>query len=463
MTERARRLLAAARDGDAGARALLEGDGGAGDDLDAARRAVARRFGFAGWAELARHLAVLDAYRWDPTAAVVGEPVADRYLRLACLTYTDQDGPRRRAEGAALLAAHPELTAEHIWAAAAASDVDAVERLLAAQPGLATARGGPYGWTALAYLAYARPDATVDSGLRIARALLAAGADPDEGYAWRGLTPPFTLLTGAFGGGEQAQPPHAAGPALAALLLEAGADPNDGQSLYNRQFTDDDTHLALLLSHGLGRGDGGPWRQRLGDVLDPPADLVHGQLSWAVVHGQADRVALLLAHGADAGRPFLDGRSPAATAAVNGNTDVLALLRAAGAPEPELDPVDRFVAAAMAGDAAAVEATPAGVLDTARRERAGLVVWAAARLRYGTVRLLVSHGFDVNALGRADTTAAGDWQTALHEAAGGGELAMVRLLLELGADRAIADRRFNATPAGWAVHFGQDTAADLLR
>jgi hypothetical protein len=459
MTERARALLAAARAGDAGARALLGGT----DDLAAARDAVARRFGLAGWAELERHLAVLDAYRWEPTAAVVGEPLADRYLRLACLTYTDQDGLERRAEAAALLAEHPELTAEQIWAAAAASDVDTAERLLAAHPALATARGGPYGWTALAYLAYARPHATVQGGLQIAQALLAAGADPDEGYAWRGLTPPFTLLTGAFGGGEQTQPPHPDAAALAEMLLDAGADPNDGQTLYNRQFTADDTHLALLFSYGLGTGDGGPWRERLGEAVDSPADLVHGQLSWAVVHGQAERVALLLAHGADPSRPFADGRSPAATAAVGGNRDVLDLLREAGAAEPDLGPVDAFVAAAMAGDAAAVGATPPGVLATARGERAGLIVWAAARHRYDTVRLLVAHGFDVNALGRADTTAAGAWQTALHEAAGCGELDMIRLLLDLGADRSVVDRRFNATPEGWAVHFGQDAAAELLR
>jgi hypothetical protein len=302
----------------------------------------------------------------------------------------------------------------------------------------------------------------VRRGVRVGQALLAAGADPDEGYSWRGLAPPFTLLTGAFGGGERAQPPHPAGAALAEMLLDAGADPNDGQALYNRQFGTDDTHLALLLSYGLGQGDGGPWRVRLGDAVDPPAELVRGQLSWAVVHGQAERVALLLAHGVDPAAPFPDGRSPAATAAVNGNAEVLALLRAAGAPAPDLDPVDAVVAAAMAGDAAAVEALPAGAVAAARRERAGLIVWAAARLRYDAVRLLVAQGWDVNALGRADTTADGAWQTALHEAAGSGELDMIRLLLELGADRSVTDRRFQATPAGWAVHFGQDAAADLL-
>lgn len=407
-----------------------------------------------------------EQWRWDPTVVPDDEPVADRYIRLACLSYTDRDGPQTRAEGAALLAANPGLVEGNIWAAAAASDVDTVRALLAADPELATTPGGPYGWTPLAYLAYTRPgpaaDARTGGVLEIARMLLAAGADPNEGWLWQGLIPPFTVLTGVFGGGELAQPPHPEATGLAALLLAAGADPNDGQALYNRQFTADDSHLQLLLPAGLGRGDGGPWRERLGDKLDSPRDLVHGQLSWAVIHDQRDRVALLLAHGADPARPFRDGRSPAATAAVNGHTGILAMLREAGAPAPELSPVDGFVAAAMAADEAALAATPPAVIAQARTERPGLIVWAAANLRYDTVRLLTAYGFDVDALGRADTTATGAWQTALHEAAGSGELDMIRLLLELGADRTVRDRRFDATPEGWALHFGQDAAAALL-
>ena len=99
------------------------------------------------------------------------------------------------------------------------------------------------------------------------------------------------MLTGALGSGEGDQPEHRHGLALAELLLAAGADPNDGQALYNRQFGADDRHLVLLLEHGLGRGDGGPWRARLGHAADSPAELMRGQLWWAIVHDLRDRVA----------------------------------------------------------------------------------------------------------------------------------------------------------------------------
>ncbi len=63
--------------------------------------------------------------------------------------------------------------------------------------------------------------------------LLQHGADPNAGYLWQGEVPPFTVLTGLFGNGEQGSvndPPHPHAIRLATLLLDAGADPNDGQS-----------------------------------------------------------------------------------------------------------------------------------------------------------------------------------------------------------------------------------------
>ena len=96
-----------------------------------------------------------------------------------------------------------------------------------------------------------------------ARLLLDAGADPASGYLWQGLPTPFTALTGCFGEGEQGpgrQPRHPQWEPLARLLLDRGADPNDGQTLYNRMFGRDDSHLELLFEYGLGTGDGGVWR-----------------------------------------------------------------------------------------------------------------------------------------------------------------------------------------------------------
>ena len=186
---------------------------------------------------------------------------------LACLRYGGDDSPSRWQRAARLLAEHPEITRTSVHAAAAAADAGALDALLRQDPALASAEGGPYRWEPILYLAYARHDPSVseEATVRSARLLLDHGADPDAGYLWHGLLTPFTALTGALGSGEGDQPRHPHGLALARTLLAAGADPNDGQALYNRQFGSDDSHLTLLLSHGLGRGDGGPWRARLGD------------------------------------------------------------------------------------------------------------------------------------------------------------------------------------------------------
>ena len=166
------------------------------------------------------------------------------------------------------------------------------------------ARGDPFEWAPLAYLAYARhdPDVTEAATLESARLLIESGADPDTGYLWHGLPSPFTALTGCFGEGEGGpgnQPVHPHGLALARVLLEAGADANDAQTLYNRMFRPDDSHLELLFEFGLGTGDGGPWKRRLGQAAMGPAEMLAGQLAWAVLHGMDARVELLAAHGVD--------------------------------------------------------------------------------------------------------------------------------------------------------------------
>src|SRR5262249_44365604 len=137
-----------------------------------------------------------------------------------------------------------------------------------------------------------------------ARALLDHGADPNAGYLWHGLYPPFTALTGALGNGEDHQPQHAHGFPLASLLLAAGADAHDGPAPYNRPFGDHDRQLVLLFEHGLGQGDGGPWRARFGHNADSPQELLRGQLWWAIVHDMRARTRLLVEHGADFLTPY---------------------------------------------------------------------------------------------------------------------------------------------------------------
>jgi len=58
----------------------------------------------------------------------------------------------------------------------------------------------------------------------------------------------------------------------------------------------------------------------------------------------------------------------------------------------------------------------------------------------------------------------GEWgQTPLHEAAMRGDLALVRLLIDAGANLQIRDSTFQGRPVEWAEHFGKTDAAALLR
>ena len=148
------------------------------------------------------------------------------------------------------------------------------------------------------HLAYSRVP-QVDP-LAAARLLIGAGADVDAGYLWSGLLPPFTVLTGCFGAGEQGpgrQPRHPQGEALARLLLDHGAVANDGQALYNRMFNPDDRHLELLFGYGLGTGDLGVWQDRSEDAPEPIEEMMSRQADWAVEHGRAARLDLLAQQG----------------------------------------------------------------------------------------------------------------------------------------------------------------------
>jgi ankyrin repeat protein len=444
--------------------------------LAGAQLVLARRYGFSSWAALKRHVQVVERYRRAPDTVDEAGTLADQFLLYACLRYGRDDAATRWRRAAWLLAQHPEITRTSVPAAAAAADVDALAALLAEDGTRATAEGGPFGWQPLLYLVYARHDPHIDqaASLQAVRLLLDHGADPDAGYLWHGMSTAFTALTGAFGGGEVGQPMHPHGFELARMLLAAGADANDGQALYNRQFGADDTHLALLLEHGLGRGDGGPWRARLGSAAPSPSELVRDQLWWAVVHDMAVRVRLLAEHGVQIDSPFdtaqdarayvhtAHGKTPAQLAALCGCSEVLDYLVERGAQRPAAQGADGLIAAVLAGDGATVRRLR-GHAAAARRQRPGLIGWAVARQAWHAVPALVELGFDVNARTRTDVPLEQEWHTALHEAASDDNVEGVRLLIGLGADPAVRDARFDSTPLGWAEHFGHRAVADFLR
>ena len=273
--------------------------------LHDAQLTVARRYGFIGWPALVHYLEIAADLTIDPSAIdedALG--LADRFCSLASLRYDHTDAPPRRQAAADLLAAEPGLVERHVWAAASAADPEALHRHLSARPDLATAAGGPFGWAPLLYLCYSRIPLhrSEDEVLAAARLLLDCGADPNAGYLWCGMSTPFTALTGVFGEGEQGprrQPRHPFAPALATVLLRRGAHPVDQQTLYNRMFRPDDSHLELLFAHGLADAGPSPWERRLGDAMETREQMWQRQILWAAGHGFASRLDLLAKYGID--------------------------------------------------------------------------------------------------------------------------------------------------------------------
>lgn len=93
------------------------------------------------------------------------------------------------------------------------------------------------------------------------------------------------------------------------------------------------------------------------------------------------------------------------------------------------------------------------VVAPAPAEPPGTVTDAATAGRWDLVEALTLDGADVN----------GGSPTALHLAALGGDLRMVRLLVEHGADTSVKDGMYNGTPTFWARYFGRTEIVDYLR
>jgi len=411
--------------------------------LNDAQLVIARSYGFASWSKLKQHLDVIDQHSWrvpEEPADADSEPVADRFIRLACLTYL-ADPPRRRDKARELLAARPSISRENIYTAATIGDIAAVQEMLAANPRLASRRGGPNNWEPLLYAAYSRLNSEAEghSTLEAARLLLAHGADPNAGFLWDGRYI-FTALTGAFGEGESGpvhQPEHQYCNQLARLLLEAGADPNDSQTLYNRMFTGGTRHLELLFEFGLGKGGGRAWFKRLGSGIETPAQMLQQQMAWAAKYNQMDRMRWLVEHGVDVNTPDTRlRRRPYELALLNGNLEIAQYLLDHGAKQTALNDLDAFAAACLTADADRARtllAKDPTLVDQLGDQRTELLNRAAEQDRRDAVRLMAELGFDVNGVKRT---------APLHLAAAGDHVEMIKLLIELGANPLVRDAEF---------------------
>ena len=91
------------------------------------------------------------------------------------------------------------------------------------------------------------------------------------------------------------------------------------------------------------------------------------------------------------------------------------------------------------------------------------LIWAAVCNRPEAVAWLLDCGADINQKATFGGLSHGQGITALHMAAQYGQLEVVRLLVERGADRTIKDDLYRATAEGAAKHFGQSEVWEYLQ
>lgn len=420
------------------------------------QHALAREYGLASWAALKQELAARElAARGQ--AAIVALFLEKSALRYGVRPGTEgwgqceADRPARGALAQRLLERHPEIARDSIDSAVAAHDLSAVRDFLATDSSLAGKPSEFDGWTPLLRLAFTRlpGDAMPGNAVAIATLLLDHGAAANA--FWSDGSNHFTALTGVIGGGENGQPAHPQAEALAQLLIARGADPLDGQALYNSSLGADETlWLDLLWDETLKRGQQARWRERLRELPAPPLDYLLGN----AVPRQPRRAAWLLAHGARADAVNAHSqRSLVRQALLDGRDDLATLLLGHGAAPVELGEREAFVAAIARGDEAEaawrLQAHPEFRLDP------GPLQVAIRQDRPEIAALALSLRVSPDAEAR-------DGVRALHEAAGADAAAIAIQLIEAGAEIDPVERRFGATPLGWAHHQGASAVQALL-
>jgi hypothetical protein len=76
---------------------------------------------------------------------------------------------------------------------------------------------------------------------------------------------------------------------------------------------------------------------------------------------------------------------------------------------------------------------------------------------------LIEHGAKVNLQATFGGLTHGQGVTALHMASQCGHLAMVRMLIEKGADPKIKDDLYHSDAAGAAAYFGRNDVRDYIK
>jgi ankyrin repeat protein len=260
---------------------------------------------------------------------------------------------------------------------------------------------------------------------------------------------------------------------LVAALLEHGADPSHANAhgwtaLHQAAYSGLPALAQILLDAGApvdasARGDGGTplvialfWGHRDTAELLSRHGIVPGNLRVAAALGRLDLLEELvapeggLAPEAGAHRAYYRPHS--------------------GFPpwEPSDDPQETLdEALTWAARNGRVEALDLLVARGAQADadvyRGTALAWAAGCGQSHAIERLVRLGADPNARTSFGGPEHGRATTPLHLAAQNGHLTAIRALLDAGADPTVRDAIYDSTPAGWAEHFGQNEANELLR
>lgn len=424
----------------------------AGFALADAQRILAREYGFPSWAKLKLH-------------------VETREIGLATARLVVAAAHGDAAGLQALLRERPELARQTVSACAVLGDLEGLKAWVATNPEFAKAKGGVADAEALAYVCVGRLGGDEAARVACAEFLLAHEADPNA--TWRESPHDESRLPALYGATGRNNYP-----VLARRLLAAGANPNDGESIYHaaenhhpdclealvaaggdisrRDSKWTNTPLYFLLGGSPRGGKAAQMRQGILWLLDHGADpnipsYQHAELPLhrAIQNGwDTGLIETLLARGARPDARRADGRSLWVTAVRAGRDDVRALLQARGATD-DATPVDTFLGAVAAGNREAASLLLAGH-PVWRAELAGeiseLLAGAARRDETIVLALAAELGLDF------DQPAGPECGRPLHWAAWHGRVAAVKALIDAGADLDKPDGNFHAPPLGWCVH-----------
>ncbi len=333
---------------------------------------LAREHGFPSWPQFAAHLETLRIIR---SLEDLPDPV-NTFIEVAVVPRHGWHASGTLEHAQLIFDRYPHVATANIYAAAVLADAPVARALLAHDPKLATATGGPHNWDALTYLAFSRylrlDKSRSEAFVPTARALLDAGASANSG--WMETIddgPPFleTVLYGAAG--------LARHPGLTRLLLEYAADPNDNETCYHAPETYDNTVVGILIDSGRCNERSLAWlAARKADWHDEKGLLLaldgganpNYMTQWRHTPFQHSirrdnglvMIEMFLDHGADPHlRNAIDGRNAFQMAAYHGRGDILTALERRGST-PKFDgptaDLDRLVAASAQADMPRVQA-----------------------------------------------------------------------------------------------------------